>query len=153
MSTNHCTKKSTYSHLSASERGAISAYLKMGKKQAEIARLIGRHRSTISRELKRGEVTQVQDKNGKLTYYTTYFADNAQRVYETNRRKSVYHKLNDCSKSFFKELEKALKKKPRCHSVDSFVQTYREKHPLEVIPSTKTVYRYIKDGLLRVKPD
>ncbi len=42
--------------------------------------------------------------------------------------------------------------KPRCHSVDSFVQTYREKHPLEVIPSTKTVYRYIKDGLLGVKP-
>ena len=31
MSTNHSTKKSLYSHLSASERGEISAYLKMGK--------------------------------------------------------------------------------------------------------------------------
>ncbi|MGT2713978.1 helix-turn-helix domain-containing protein, partial [Streptococcus pluranimalium] len=49
MSTNHSTKKSRYSHLSASERGEISAYLKMGKKPAEIARLLNRHRSTITR--------------------------------------------------------------------------------------------------------
>lgn len=64
MSTNHSTKKSLYSHLSASERGEISAYLKMGKNPSEIARLLGRHRSTISREIKRGSVSQVQDKNG-----------------------------------------------------------------------------------------
>ncbi len=49
MSTNHSTKNRSYSHLSASERGEISAYLKMGKKTAEIARLLGPHRSTISR--------------------------------------------------------------------------------------------------------
>ena len=152
MSTNHSAKKSLYSHLSASERGEISAYLKMGKNPSEIARLLGRHRSTISREIKRGSVSQVQDKNGKRVYSTVYFPDSGQRVYETNRRKSAYHKLSYCSRTFFKELEKALKTKPRCHSVDSFVQIYREKHPLEVIPSTKTVYRYIKDGLLRVKP-
>lgn len=152
MSTNHSTKKSLYSHLSASERGEISAYLKMGKKPSEIAHLLGRHRSTISREIKRGSVSQVQDKNGKRIYSTVYFPDSGQRVYETNRRKSAYHKLSYCSQTFFKELEKALKTKPRCHSVDSFVQTYQEKPPLEVIPSTKTVYRYIKDGLLRVKP-
>ncbi|MFM9726282.1 IS30 family transposase, partial [Streptomyces scabiei] len=38
MSNTHSTKKSTYSHLSASERGEMAAYLKMGKKPAEIAR-------------------------------------------------------------------------------------------------------------------
>lgn len=152
MSTNHSTKKSLYSHLSASERGEISAYLKMGKTPSEIARLLGHHRSTISREIKRGSVSQVQDKNGKWIYSTVYFPDSGQRVYETNRQKSAYYKLSYCSRTFFKELEKVLKTKPHCHSVDSFVQTYREKHPLEVIPSTKTVYRYIKDGLLRVKP-
>ncbi|MGZ7186156.1 helix-turn-helix domain-containing protein, partial [Streptococcus pyogenes] len=58
MSNTHSTKKSTYSHLSASERGEMAAYLKMGKKPAEIARLLGRHRSTISREIKRGSVDQ-----------------------------------------------------------------------------------------------
>ncbi len=80
MSTNYSTKKSRYSHLSASERGEISAYLKMGKKTAEIARLLGPHRSTISREIKRGSVTQVQDKNGKLLYSNVYFPDSGQRV-------------------------------------------------------------------------
>ncbi|MET3192020.1 UNVERIFIED_ORG: IS30 family transposase [Streptococcus infantarius] len=37
----------------------------MGKTPSEIARLLGHHRSTISREIKRGSVSQVQDKNGK----------------------------------------------------------------------------------------
>ena len=65
MSTNHSTKNRythTFQHL---KRGEISAYLKMGKTPSEIARLLGYHRSTISREIKRGSVSQVQDKNGK----------------------------------------------------------------------------------------
>ena len=94
MSRTHSTKKSRYSHLSASERGEMSAYLKMGKKPAEIALLLGQHRSTITREIKRGTVSQVQDKNGKRTYYQAYFADSGQRVYEENRKKSVYLKLH-----------------------------------------------------------
>ena len=152
MSTTHSTKKMSYSHLSASERGEISAYLKMGKKPAEIARLLGRHRSTISREIKRGSVTQVQDKNGKLLYSTVYFSDSGQKVSEKNRQNSTYHKLQDCSQNFLEELEQALKVKPRCHSVDSFTQTYKAEHPQEVIPSTKTIYRYIREGLLSIKP-
>ena len=47
----------------------------MEKKPAEIACLLGRNRSTITREIKRGTVTQVQNKNGKQIYYQTYFAD------------------------------------------------------------------------------
>ncbi len=152
MSTNHSTKNRSYSHLSASERGEVSTYLKMSKKTAEIARLLGPHRSTISREIKRGSVVQVQDKNGKLLYSNVYFPDSGQRVYETNRQNSTYCKLGDCSKTFFEKLEKTLKSQPRCHSIDTFVRTYKEEHPFEVIPSTKTVYRYIKDGLLTIKP-
>lgn len=41
----------------------------MEKKPAEIACLLGRNRSTITREIKRGTVTQVQNKNGKQIYY------------------------------------------------------------------------------------
>ncbi|WP_156806277.1 helix-turn-helix domain-containing protein, partial [Streptococcus sp. S784/96/1] len=98
MSTNYSTKKSRYSHLSASERGEIIAYLKMGKKTAEIARLLGCHHATIIREIKRGSV--VQDKNGKLLYSNVYFPDSGQRVYETNRQNSTYCKLGNCSKTF-----------------------------------------------------
>ncbi|HHG6295917.1 TPA: IS30 family transposase [Streptococcus suis] len=152
MSNTHSTRNSSYSHLSATERGEIVAYLKMGKKPIEIARLLGRHRSTICREIKRGSVDQVQDKNGKRTYFSTYFADSGQRVYETNRQKCSYLKLNDCSARFIEQLEDALKANIRLHSVDSFVQTYKASHPEEVVPSTKTIYRYIKEGLLAIKP-
>ena len=41
MSTNHSTKKSLYSHLSASERGEISAYLKMGKNPLRLLVCLG----------------------------------------------------------------------------------------------------------------
>ncbi len=95
----------------------------MGKKTAEIARLLGCHRSTISREIKRGSVAQVQDKNGKRTYYQVYFADSGQRVYEENCKNSVYLKLDQCSPRF-----------------------------TEIIPSTKTNYRYIGAGLISIKP-
>ncbi len=89
MSNTHSTKKSSYSHLSATERGEIAAYLKMGKKPVEIARLLGRHRSTICREIKRDSVNQVQDKNGKRTYFSAYFTDSGQRVDETNRHRFI----------------------------------------------------------------
>ncbi|HES8950266.1 TPA: IS30 family transposase, partial [Streptococcus pyogenes] len=128
------------------------AYLKMGKKPVEIARLLGRHCSTICREIKRGSVDQVKDKNGKQTFFNAYFADSGQRVYETNRQKNSYLKLNGCSARFIAQLESALTANIRLHSVDSFVQTYKVNHPEEVVPSTKTIYRYIKEGLLAIKP-
>ncbi|WP_172453899.1 IS30 family transposase [Streptococcus dysgalactiae subsp. equisimilis] len=152
MSNINSTRKFSYSHLSATERGEIAAYLKMGKKPVEIARLLGRHRSTICREIKRGSVDQVKDKNGKQTFFNAYFADSGQRVYETNRQKSSYLKLNGCSARFIAQLESALTANIRLHSVDSFVQTYKVNHPEEVVPSTKTIYRYIKEGLLAIKP-
>lgn len=103
MSNTHSTRNSSYSHLSATERGEITAYLKMGKKSIEIARLLGRHRSTICREIKRGSVDQVQDKNGKRTYCRAYFADSGQRVCETNRRKYSYLKMVSSENMSLKE--------------------------------------------------
>ena len=44
----------TYTHLSQTERYQIQALMKAGQTQIEIARILGRHKSTISRELARG---------------------------------------------------------------------------------------------------
>ena len=44
----------TYTHLSQTERYQIHALMKAGHNQAEIAQILGRHKSTISRELTRG---------------------------------------------------------------------------------------------------
>ena len=47
---------------------------------------------------------------------------------------------------FLSEAGRALKTKPRCHSIDSFVQTYELSSPDEITLSTKTIYRYIHAG-------
>ncbi|MEJ0053909.1 MAG: IS30 family transposase [bacterium] len=44
----------SHHHLSRGERVALAAFLRTGKSRAECARLLGVHRSTISRELRRG---------------------------------------------------------------------------------------------------
>jgi IS30 family transposase len=44
----------TYAHLSQTERYQIHALMKAGHNQAEIAQILGRHKSTICRELTRG---------------------------------------------------------------------------------------------------
>ncbi|MBK5079656.1 helix-turn-helix domain-containing protein [Streptococcus sp. 22.1] len=58
ISYTHSTRKSRYSHLSTTVQGKISSHLKIGRKPVEIACLLGRKRSTISREVKLGTLTQ-----------------------------------------------------------------------------------------------
>ena len=152
MSTNHFTTKQPYHHLSEAERGKIEAYLSEGLKPAEIARRLGRNRSTISRELRRGTVRQVKQVNGKKVYYEQYFAQTAQIRYSESRKGSYYLKLEKVSEAFLSAFTDAMKAKPRIHSVDTFVHTYKLEHPEDIVPSTKTLYRYIHQGLLDIKP-
>ena len=152
MSTTHSITKKTYKQLTAIERGKIAAYHSEGKRAAEIARLIGRHRSTIIREINRGSVDQKQEKNGKEIYYKAYFPETAQLLADKRKKNSYYLKLPKVSKTFLEEFTAAMKIKYRLHSVDSFYHTYKEEHPTEVILSTKTLYTYIHQGLLEVKP-
>ena len=63
------TSKRTFSHLNAFERGQIQALDQEDKSQQEIADVIGCHKSTVQRELKRGTVTQ---RNSALTEYQAH---------------------------------------------------------------------------------
>ena len=151
MSTTNCTTKQPYCHLSEVERGKIESFLSEGLKPAEIARRLGRSRSTISREIKRGTTKQVKQVNGKKVYFDHYFADLAQRRYVEGRQGIDYLKLEKVSEHFLKAFEEAMKASPRVHSVESFVYAYKEEHPSETIPSTKTLYNYSHQGLLAIK--
>ncbi|WP_029236923.1 helix-turn-helix domain-containing protein, partial [Streptococcus sobrinus] len=73
-------------HLSEVERGKIEAFLSEGVKPAEIARRLGRSRSTISREIKRGTTKQVKQVNGKKIYFDHYFADLALSLIHISER-------------------------------------------------------------------
>ncbi|MBK3495130.1 helix-turn-helix domain-containing protein, partial [Viridibacillus sp. YIM B01967] len=68
--THSTTKKRTFKHLNAFDRGKIAALHKVGLSMQAIADQVGCDKSTISRELKRGTVTQM--KTGR-TFYETYF--------------------------------------------------------------------------------
>jgi IS30 family transposase len=151
MSTNYSTTNQSYKHLSEAERGEIEAYLSVGLKPAEIARRLGRNRSTITREMNRGSITQVKQVNGQKVYYQHYYADAAHNCYRQVRKASYYLKLDRVSDDFLTKFTEAMREKPRVHSVDTFVHTYRLQHVDAVVPSTKTLYNYIHQGLLEIK--
>ena len=151
MSTNYSTTNQSYKHLSEAERGEIEAYLSVGLKPAEIARRLGRNRSTITREINRGSITQLKKVNGQKVYYQHYYADAAHNRYRDARETSYYLKLDRVSNDFLTKFIEAMREKPRVHSVDTFVHTYRLQHVDAVVPSTKTLYNYIHLGLLEIK--
>ena len=81
--TNSTTTRRTFKHLTAFDRGKIAALHAEGKSMQAIADIVGCHKSTISRELKRGTVTQM--KTGR-TMFKAYFPDTGQIKYEENRQ-------------------------------------------------------------------
>ena len=154
MSTNQSTTNQSYKHLSEAERGKIEAYLRVGLKPAEITRRLGKNRSTITRDINRGSITQVKKVNGQKVYYQHCYVDAVQNRYRYRyryaREASYYLKLDRVSDDFLIEFTEAMKEKPRIHSVDTFVHTYKLKHVDVVVPSTKTLYIYIHHGLLEI---
>ena len=149
--TNYSTTNQSYKNLSEAERGKIEAYLCLRIKPAETARRLGRNHSTITREIIRGSITQVKKVNGQKDYYQHYYADDAQNRYRYARLACYYLKLDRVSDDFLRKFTVVMKEKPRIHSVDTFVHTYKSQHVDVVVPSTKTLYNYIHQELLEIK--
>ncbi|NLX71609.1 MAG: helix-turn-helix domain-containing protein, partial [Clostridiales bacterium] len=90
MAQYNCTmKRRSFKHLNAYERGQIAALRKEGRSIRYIAKQLGRAPSTISREIKRGTVTQLKS---DLSTYEAYFPEAGQAIYE-KRRKNCGAKL------------------------------------------------------------
>ena len=140
------TKERTFSHLTSYDRGRISALRSEGKTLQAIADVIGCHKSTISRELQRGTVTQ---RKSDLTEYEAYFPETGQAVYEKNRsRCGAKYKLTQTA-AF---IHFAVKKMQEDHWSPDAVCGYAKANQLfEATVCTKTLYHYIDLGLLPVK--
>ena len=65
---NNTTKVQKYQALTENERGIIYGMKIKGATQQEIAEELGRSQSTICRELKRGNVEQLDTQRRKLDY-------------------------------------------------------------------------------------
>ena len=153
MSHTHFNTKNPKGHLKYKERELIEKWLNEDKKQAEIARLLERDRSTIYREIKRGKVPQII--NGKKV--VLYRADYSETKYLQNRQRSQSKGLKAFSGRFWYKLKKAhhkgwFKGKNRIHNIKTFVKKYARDNPKEKVPCFKTVYRYIRENALPIKP-
>lgn len=62
----HYTTTTQLKHLTETKRQLIENWLNEGEYQAEIARRLNRHPSTISREIKRGSLLQRKGNDQKM---------------------------------------------------------------------------------------
>jgi len=141
------TQKRSFKHLSDVERGELSAYQSIGLSQREIARRMNRNVSTISRELKRGTVQQLDTRRKP---YLKYFPDVGSRVYKENRQHCGAHSCVMKAWRFLRFAEKKIFKDKWSPDV---IVGYAKTNPAftdTYIPCTKTLYNLIDEGKLSV---
>ena len=121
-----------YTHLTINERACLREYYLQGKSYREIAKLLGRNPSTISREIRRNY--------HRMYVNYTYYPTTAQNKYK--RRRRFCHRgmfSNDEVKEYIEE-KLALPWSP-----EKVANT-----PCEGlrIPSFKTIYRWLYEGYI-----
>ena len=140
---NNTTKWKKYKHLNEVERYKIEAYLEAKKSITEIAKLLGRDRSTIYREIKRGSVILLDTELRKKKQYK---ADVGQRTYEeAGRNKERSLKIGKD-----RRFEQYIRKKILSdkYSPDAVIGEIKRKGlKFKGMICTKTLYNYIDAGI------
>ncbi len=140
---NCSTKGQKYKHLSESERYKIEGLLEAKKDIKEIAVILGRARSTIYREIRRGRVVRL---DYELREKKQYRANVAQRKYvELGRNKERSLKIGKDWR-----LEKYIRKKilKEHYSPDAVIGEIKRKElKFQGMICAKTLYNYIDAGI------
>lgn len=154
----HNTNGRKYQHLNEAERQVIERLTRNGIRPAEIARVLCRDRSTLCRELRRGSVVQrktIQSTSKRIEVplfceITVYYADAGQREYLRRRENTgAKCRLAECLPFVRYFEEKALSRQK--WSPDAVVGEAKTNERFDNIPSTKTLYNWIDQGLCKVK--
>ena len=135
-------------HLRLKERIEIQVLKRLGKSHRFIAKQLQRSHSTINDEVKRGTVDQVKLVNGKRIYTHDYYAETGQLIYER-------HRIVSQAKGKFLKVETFIHYVTK-HiledkwSPDAAVGRFKQEaeHQQEAMVCTKTLYRYIDEGLI-----
>jgi len=132
-----------YRELTIKERYYIEVELKAGTSAQEIADKLGRHHSTIYREIKRGTCTQMCSKT--LAFVKVYSCDMGEREVTDNKSKrGVQLKIGSDHKTM-NTLDKIVKKESWS---PSSALAYALKHDMiDTIISIATFYNYINGGV------
>ena len=144
---NHNTTLRTNKHLNLEERFYVEKRIAASDSVTVIATVLGRSRTTIYTELKRGSVVQIRQGKTRLVY----LADSGQLTYAQQRLGS-FNTMKLCFiESFILWIEEKVFKEH--WSFDAAVG-YAKRHCIftrNEMVCTKTLYNYLHQGLLGVK--
>ena len=144
---NHNTTLRTNKHLNFEERFYLEKRIVLGDSIAAISRALGRSRTTIYTELKRGTVIQIRQGKSQLVY----LADSGQATYERQRVGSFNTMRIGAIESFINWIEsKTLADR---WSFDAAVGYAKHKGLFvrNEMVCTKTLYNYLHKGVLGIK--
>lgn len=140
---NCSTKQKKYKHLSESERYKIEALLEGKKTIKEIARILGRSRSTVYREMIRGTVSRVHYDLSEKRQYRANVGQSRHEGLGKNKERSL--KIGKD-----KRLERYIRKrllKDR-YSPDAIIgEIWIKRRKFKGMICTKTLYNYIDAGI------
>ena len=141
---NYNTNRRNFKQLTKINRIEIQTLLNQGFSQSAIARAIGVHRSTISREIRRGSVTTLNTYLEKITSYEAEAAQNLSDKRNLNsRKKPKYIGHQD----LLDKISILVRKKK--YSFDIIAGRMNLKK-YKITFSTQTLYNYYHKGLLKI---
>lgn len=145
---NYNTKSRKGKHLKWEDRKIIEHLYNIQKKsKSAIARELGRHRTTISREIERGKLVLL---NSDYTQRIEYDAEIAQKSYDDNATaKGAKIKIGKDHK-LAEFIEKKIKEN---YAPEVIAEIIKEDEQFEIKIHWKTIYNYIDKGVLFLDRD
>lgn len=134
-------KVKKWEHITERQRYEIEGMRKAKMKVADIAKMLGKSRSTIYAELKRGTVKQI---DSNLKEYEIYYADVAQRDYDSKKSEKGRNLKVGNDMEFIKFVEDKI-----LHEKYSPAATLEalEKCDIKTKVCHRTLYNYIHSGI------
>lgn len=130
-------------HLTYEERFYIEKELKKGTSPTIIAEVLGRHFTTIYKEIKKGTVTLL---NSDLTTRTEYSADAAQHITkQRGHNKGIQYRLTN-DHPLLSRIAELIKE--RHYSPYAVLQILKRESPDALTMCETTLYKYIHLGLI-----
>ena len=148
---NYNTNSRKFKQLNEKQRYTIEKLLNDGVSQSQISKIIGVHKSTISREIKRGSIEQVKIISGFQKEITVYYHDAAQTKANDRNKKSRKKLKVYGHADYLKKVSEEVKNNKYSFEIISgrinYLNTVNNYSSFNV--SYKTLYNYFKKGLFK----